>query len=575
MQYVDARRLTGPNHLARHPLVMVELALADGEDRAAVRATYASELGRMRVALGFSADVALVERPQAGGTVLAYAEAIDAMLACAEMSEWAAMSASALLAGQPALDLEPKRTEVLAMLARDRSPRLLALEEEARRRSLPFLWDDEAASIGLGARSETWPRGALPELADVPWERLGRIPVALVTGTNGKTTSTRWLGKVAREAGERVGVASSDAISVAGEVLDEGDWTGPAAARVILRRKDVDVAVLETARGGILRRGLAVETCDVALLTNVSDDHVGSYGIDDLEAMAEVKAVTAEAARALPGAVALNAADVRLAALGESYEREGRARVILFADLDAEQADSGTRERIERHRAGGGDVVFTRTGALVRVRGGQEHVLTSVTSIPLAFGGAARFNVANALGVVAAATAMGLPDEAIVRALETFTPAENPRRTELFTHATGARVLLDFGHNPDGVRAVMTLVKELRRTVRGRLTLCLGSPGDRGDRELDEIARVLASARPDKVILREMPHYLRGRAPGEVSEVYGRAFRAHGVPGEAVALADSEVASLRLALENARDGDFVVLLVHLDQVEVSAFLRAR
>ncbi len=555
---------------------MVELALPDAL-RDAARSLYLAELARMRSALGFPAAVSgLVERPQHGGLVLAYVEPIDVMLACAEQSEWAAMSASEILAGKPALDLEPKRTEIEAILARDRSPRLLALEAEAARRSLPFLWDDEAVTVGLGVRSCTWPRGALPDVADVAnveWARLGAVPTALVTGTNGKTTSTRWLGKVAFEAGKHVGVASSDAISVAGEVLAAGDWTGPAAARTVLRRTDVDFAILETARGGILRRGLAVDHADVALITNISDDHVGSYGIDDLAAMTQVKAVIAEAARGA-GTVVLNAADPRLAALADAFEG---TRVVLFADLD-HRADAA--HVIARHRAAGGEAVITSGGRLVRLRGdgdGEDDVLETATelgtvaTIPLAFGGAARFNVENALGVAAAAGALGLPDDAIRRALVSFLPRDNPRRTEL-AEKGGVRILLDFGHNPDGVRAVMTLVTELRASAKGRLVVCLGVAGDRKDRELDEIARVLASAKPDRLVLRDLPHYLRGRAPGEVPDVLRRAFVARGIVDDAITIAASEVDSLRVALDGASPSDFVVVLVHLDHEEVAAFL---
>jgi UDP-N-acetylmuramyl tripeptide synthase len=463
------------------------------------------------------------------------------MLACTEMTEWAAMSAVELMAGRSPLPLEPKQSEIDAMLGRDRSPRLLALEAEARRRDLPLLWDDEEVSIGLGrGSSASWPRHDLPAIGDVRWDRLGRIPVVLITGTNGKTTSTRWLGRVAAEAGKRVGVTSSDAITIGGEVVSAGDWTGPQAARIVLRRNDVELAVLETARGGILRRGLAVDRCDVALLTNISDDHLGSYGIDDLEAMTDVKAVIASVART----VVLNAADARLAALAKRFADR---RVILFG-----AADSLVREESGRIMHG-------------------DEALARVDEIPLAFGGAARFNVANALGVVAAATALGLPDDAIRRALVGFTPAENPRRTA-FVDTAKARVLLDFGHNPDGFRAVMSLVRELRGS--GRLFVCLGSAGDRTDHELDEMARVISEAKPDRVVLREMPDYLRGRQPGEVTAYFQKAFAALGLTGTAVATADSEVDSLRVALADARPDDFVVLLVHLDHDQVAAYFSA-
>ncbi|MBX3207191.1 MAG: hypothetical protein KF764_19240 [Labilithrix sp.] len=564
---VDARRLTGPNLLSRSPLVIVELAIDEGEDRARVRATYLEELGRMRAALGFSPEVSPIERPHAGGTVLGYAAPIDVMLACAEMSEWAALSACERVLGKTPLALEPKRAEIEAMLARDRSAALSRLAEEAARRDVPLLWDDAQVSLGLGARSQTWRRGALPAADAVDWERLGRVPVALVTGTNGKTTSTRLLARMGREANLRVGSTSSDAITIGTDVIDEGDWTGPAAARVVLQRPDVDLAVLETARGGILRRGLAVDGCDVALVTNVSDDHVGGYGIDDLDAMARAKAVIVEAL--LPsGTAVLNARDPRLVALGA-----GRPRVTFFADLDADGPETdAARGVIARHRASGGDVVFAAAGRIVHARGEQETALADVAAIPIAFGGSARFNVENALGATAAALALGLPAAAIARALEGFTAEDNPRRSVVLER-DGVRIVLDFGHNAEGVRAVMRLVTSLRGSpARGALTVITGSPGDRSDRDIAAVARAVVEAGADRVVLRELPDYLRGRAPGEVPEVFRRALLALGLAPEAVTIAASEVDALRGALATARPADFVVLLVHLEEDAVRALL---
>lgn len=563
MQVVDARRLMGPNHIASHPLVVVELALGADEDRSVVRATYLAELARLRVVLGFPADVSgLLERPHAGGTVIGYAEPIDVMLPCAEMSEWAALSTCEVLAGRPALDPEPKRAEVESLLARERSPRLVALAEEALRRDLPLLWDDASVTVGMGMRSETWPRHELPDVASVAWERLGRVPVALVTGTNGKTTSTRWLGHVVREAGKHAGVASSDTITVGREVVETGDWTGPAAARIVLRRTDVEVAVLETARGGILRRGLAVDRADVALITNIGDDHLGTYGIDDLAAMTRVKAVVAEVARRR-GTVVLNAADARLAAIAPAYDV-----VVLFADLERKP---DAEPVVAAHLARGGQAVVTQAGSIVRRRGADETVLGAVREIPLAFGGAARFHVENALGVVAAASALEIPDDAIRRGLVSFRPEDNPRRATLVEKG-GVRVVLDFGHNPDSVRAVLDLVAELHRDRPGRLVVCLAGAGDRPDRELEDMATVVAGARPDRVVLRELHGYLRGRAPGEVPALLRRALGARGLASGAVVDAHDEVASLRTALEGAKPGDVVALFVHLDHAGVAGVL---
>jgi UDP-N-acetylmuramyl tripeptide synthase len=455
------------------------------------------------------------------------------------------------------------------MLARDKNPNMLALEAEAKRRSLPFFWDDEAVSVGAGARSAVWPRHHVPAVGDVAWGDLGSIPIALVTGTNGKTTSTRLLARVVREAGIRVGWSSSDGIVIGDRQIEEGDWTGPVAARTVLRSKDVDLAVLETARGGILRRGLAMDWCDAALITNVSEDHGGGYGIDDLAAMTRVKAVPAVAVRK-SGRVVLNANDARLVALSKTLDPE----VVFFADLDHE---ASARPVVDAHRAAGGRVVIAEAGLVQSAHASASTSLMRVDEIPITYGGAAEHNVENALAVVAMAGALGLNGAAIVRGLRAFQPGDNPRRGDVLERG-GVRVMLDFGHNPEGIRKLMRLVSSLRAGPSGppggRLFVSAASAGDRSDHEINEMARRIAEAKPFKITVRELGGYLRGRLPGAVPRLFQRSLVAHGIDPNAIAIADSEVASLEKALAEAQPGDFIVVLIHLEREEVLPFLAA-
>lgn len=569
MKLVDARRLMGPSHLGRAPLVVVELELAPAEGEAAERA-YLAELATIRAACGFAPEVSLVRRPHAGGVVLGYEAPIDVMLACTEMSEHAALSAAEILAGRAPLPMGERLELVRTILQEQASPRLLAIAAEAARRGLPFSWDDHVVLVGLGRRGYSAPRGALPAPEDVPWGSLGAIPVVMITGTNGKTTSSRLVARMASEAGLVVGATSSDGITVGGATLEEGDWTGPVAARTVLCRPDVELAVLETARGGILRRGLAIASCDVALLTNVSDDHMGGYGIHDLAAMTEVKAVVARAVPA-EGTVVLNAHDPKLVALAETLA----ARVTLFADLD--RGDDAARDVVARHRAAGGETVTAEAGAIVvdepTAAGRARVVLARVEDAPLTFGGAARYNVENVLGAVGAARALGLPEGAITRAIVGFGAGDNPRRGELALRG-GVRVLLDFGHNPEGVKAVMSLARALLAARPGRLFVVLGSAGDRTDHELDEMTRIVCEHGPARVVARELEGYLRGRAPGETPEVFRAACLRHGLPADAFDVATSEVDALGRAFAVAAPGDLVVVLVHLEAEAVRAFLSA-
>lgn len=559
MRLLEGRRLTGPNHLSLRPLVAVEIATNEGEALEPCVTAFAAQLARMREALGLLDTVTLTVRPHRGGAVLAYAAPPDLMLACVDVSEWAATSASAVVAGQPALDLEPRRAELAAMLQSARRPRLAELLAEAERRGVAALWDDEITSFGLGRRSVSYRNEALPLPAEIPWDTLGSLPVALVTGTNGKTTSSRLLAHVAKAAGYVVGSTSTDGVVLDGQLVERGDWTGPIAARLVLRDPRVELAVLETARGGILRRGLAITSCDAALVTNIAADHLNDYGIDDLDAMARAKLVAAQIVKPT-GTVALNARDPWLMA----HVATVRAKVTLFADLEVEEG------RVETQR-----VLAAHGGARVVARDGQIFVddvaLMRVDEVPITFGGAARYNVENVLGVVATARGLGMEPGVIAAALRSFAMRDNPGRGQLLDHH-GVKILLDFGHNPDGVRAVLQLVRALRTQAPGKLVIIAASPGDRSDSDIEGVVREIAALRPDHLIVRELTGYLRGRELGAVPAIYERMFADLGFPGEIYELAEDEVSGLRRALALTSPGDLVVMLVHMDQDEVRAFL---
>jgi cyanophycin synthetase len=563
VQLVDARRLTGKNILGERPLVIVELALDAGETVPAARTAYGVELARMRTALGLTGEVSLVTRPHHGGVVFGYAAPMDTMLAHAEASEWAAESAVKISSGHAASELEPKRLEIAAMLAKLENPRFARLEDACRAKGIPFLWDDEAISLGEGRTSHTYPLGSLPGPEDVAWNELSSIPTLMVTGTNGKTTSARLVAFMARQAGFVVGLTSSDGALVNDEVLASGDFTGPAAARLVLRDTRVDVAVLETARGGILRRGLAIDDCDVALLTNISADHLGGYGIDDLAAMTEVKTVCA---RAATKAVVLNALDPSLLALVPILP----VPVILFADLEAHP--EGARlltAHAETCRKSGHEAttVFTQNGQFVLSRG-DEETRVPVREVPITFGGAARYNVENALGAIGAAVALGLPEAAWLSGLRAFGPRDNPGRGDV-VEMGGTRFVLDYAHNPEGAEALASLLAGLKLHEEGRLTVVAGSPGDRSDADIVAFAESIVAMKPDKVLVRELPNYLRGRALGDVPALFRRVVEGAGI---AFGLVQDEADAIDRCVQDARPGDLVAIFPHVDREEVAARL---
>lgn len=555
MRLVDSRRLTGVSFDLDRPGAIVEVAFDPGDDTGLALKIWWQRLhdATHQLALSFHTSGRRFDH----GAFLAFAAPIDVLYAATTINEWAVECAARALRGEPEQPLADVLPEFRDALARERVPDLARLQRDAGARRLPLLLDDDALSLGAGPRSRAWPRTSPPRSEDVPWDSLGTIPIALITGTNGKTTTARLLARIARHAGHVPGNTSTDGLAIDERVIEPGDWTGPGAARIVLRDPRVTLASLEVARGGILRRGLAVDRCDAACITNIAPDHLGEYGVDDVATMARVKAVVARVVRP-EGRVVLGADSPPLLDLDTS---QFPAPVAWFA-LDPDHP------RLLAHRAQGGDIYFTRDGALVRARaGGREESLVPIAELPFCFGGAARHNVANALAATALATALGLPDAAIVGGLRSF--GDNPGRADHLV-LNGVGLFLDFAHNPHGIAAVAPLIAQLRGS--GRLCVSLGVAGDRRDDDIRAVARAVADLKPDLVLTRDLEHYLRGREPGDVPALLEATFAELGLPCERVA---GEVAAVRRGLAWAQPGDLVAILVHVDRDEVWAELRAR
>jgi cyanophycin synthetase len=556
MKVIDSRRLTGPSLLLDGPGAILDVHLDDAvRDRAIVAWRKAAE--RVLEQVGWPGQ-RLATRVFTGGASLAFTAPPDALYAATEVNEAAWAAAWAKVDSQ-----RPEREEVVAArlrqaIADERNPTLMALRASARARQLTFLAGEGLVSIGSGTWSQVWPSTELPRADAVDWLHVHDIPVALVTGSNGKTTVVRLLAAIASAGEYAAGITSTDGVSVKGVSLAEGDYSGPSGARLLLRRRDVQLAVLETARGGLLRRGLSVDRAAVAVVTNVADDHLGEFGIQDLEALADVKMLVTRARR--PGAAAvLNGDDARLRARGERLE----APVIWFTlEPDAPW--------LERHLQSGGRAAVYADRALILAEGSRRTTVARVEEVPIAVGGAARHNVANALAAVGAATALGLPIDAIARGLARFGSAEeeNVGRANVM-ELGGVQVVVDYAHNPHGMAALAEMVAAM--PARRRLVL-LGQAGDRSDASIRDLARSALALRPDRIVLKEMDRYLRGRRPGEVTELMADELINAGVPAEAIIRPGDELAAVRDALAWARPGDVLLLTVHQDRPVVLALL---
>jgi UDP-N-acetylmuramyl tripeptide synthase len=353
------------------------------------------------------------------------------------------------------------------------------------------------------------------------------------------------------------GSCSTDWIRVGDEVVEKGDYSGPGGARQVLRHPGVEIAILETARGGMLRRGLAVQRAEVALVTNIAEDHLTESGIYDLDDLARAKLIVHQAAKRL----VLNADDPLLARHGLEL-----GLPITWFTL---QADN---ELVQKHRAKGGLACRLQGPQIVFDRGPDTQPVISVESIPLTLSGAARHNVANALGAVGVAVTLGLSLEAIRTGLASFRsdPHDNPGRLNVF-ELDRVTAIVDFAHNPHGVKALLEMAAAM--PARRRL-VTTGQAGDRDDDAIRQLASTIADARPERVIVKEMTEYLRGRPEGEVAAMIVDHLLEGGLPPEAIGRAESEMDAIRQALAWAREGDLLLLLTHSQRSGVISYLEA-
>lgn len=522
-----------------------------------------------------------VARLHAAGASLAIAAPCDQLFTATEVNEWAlcaalferdpqrwtsleaALAAAALAAeGTPGAEVPPVLEETAAMArferlaSREARPELSALVDAADARGLAHVLDESVLTLGTGRGGRSYPLPELPFVADVPWPDLRDVPTALVTGSNGKTTTVRLVAACARAQGWRTGYNCTDGVFVDGETIETGDYSGPAGARRVLRDARVEAAVLEAARGGILRRGLAVNRAATAIVTNVSSDHFGEYGIHDLGGLADAK-LTVAGVVPPAGLLVLNADDAQLRARAPTLvQRYGRSPSIGWFSLDAEGA------LLRAHRAAGGATCGVRGGRLTLDFAGVEHDLGAVASMPLTVEGAASYNVANLAGAALVAAALGVAPRAIAAVFARFgsLPSDNAGRMMRFD-VRGITVLVDYAHNPEGLRGLLHVAGRLRRGS-GRLGMLLGHAGNRQNADIEEVARVAAGFRPDLVVVKEDESHLRGREPGEVPRIIRAELLRQGLPESMVPLRPSELEAVRTALEWARPGDVLALTVH-------------
>ena len=561
MRLVETRLLEGPNVYRLEPVVKLEVAIGR-------RRTWYGQRDPGRHALvHLGAGVPVREWPDPVAATVAWIRRLRA-----DHGEGRGGLGGPSLVGPGPLDRHvpvgrrgtgPDLTEAaLALAERDVSPSRTARLTGAQERLLAR-WTERIAA----ARATTPPE----------WLRDAdrRIPIVSISGTNGKSTVTRLITHILLRAGRHVGTTTSDGVLVDERMVEPGDWTGPGGAHQILARSDVEVAVLETARGGIVLRGVGYESNDASVLTNVSSDHLDLQGIHTLPELAEVKSTICRITKP-DGWVVLNGDDPLVAAVA----RRVKAKVALFTLLGDGSAV------VRRHRARGGRAYLVRDGVIIEADGEVERRIVEVARVPITIGGLARHNVGQRAGRGRRGARTGRHDRrrsATASPTSRPSPERSPGRLNLFR--LGAKVVIvDFAHNEAGVGAVLDVAQGIAAGAAGRaapITAIIGTAGDRPDDTLRGIGRI-AAERAQRVAIKQTLKYLRGRtAEAVVGELLVGVVAGGGNPTD-VPIYDSETDALQAELNGAAGAGahggrsdaarVVVLMCHEDRDGVFALL---
>jgi UDP-N-acetylmuramyl tripeptide synthase len=567
----EVRRLTGPNLLSDEPGAIAD-ALFSETDPQSVLNCWQKHLLACQKALAWAHGNKTYHRFYEGGLSVSIPAPMDLLYSACDLLELAWDLCAEELSTQPheSINIDERLEALRLSIKEERNPALMQLIEQAKQHNVVCLADDDELSLGTGPSAETWTINNIPSADKVNWPVYKAVPLALITGTNGKSTSVRLAAEIAKAAGMCAGVTSTDFIKVGDTIIDKGDYSGPGGARMLLRDNRTEIAFLEVARGGLLRRGLPVNHANAALITNVASDHLGQYGINTVDDIAQVKTMVAKAIGPLAAqygaqenekrVLVLNADDTRLAAIGKHFDMplcwfsQNPNHPLIINAIEHQQP-----------------CVYAQNGELV-----YSHITSTniarIDAVPMTIKGTAAHNIQNALGVIGLCKALGIDDEAIQAGLYNFTSSakDNPGRGNIYG-LNGVTFIIDFAHNGHSMQAVMDMAAKM---PANNIHVMFSHAGDRSDQDIRDVTNAVLKLAPSTYALAEIEQYLRGRELGEISKLVREHLLDNKIASTDILLAANPIDGAKQLLKKAKAGDLVLLFVLSDREKVQALLKA-
>ncbi|WP_232223310.1 Mur ligase family protein [Francisella frigiditurris] len=493
-----SRRLVGPNLFFKETGTVLDVPLKDNKDE--MTKLFYKEAERILPALGWK-DIKITHKFFRNGVRLAFIAPVDITMPACDVIDFVWLSARELVEKGTAKSIEEAKEKLLPLINEDKNLTYRKLYDLAKSKGFNVFREKNKAFIGSGKGSYEVDLSEV-DFDNIPWSDIYDIPAIIVTGTNGKTTTVRLTDFICRYAGKLTGYTSTDWVKVNNELIDEGDYSGPTGHQFVLTNKKVEVALLESARGGLLKRGLIETFVDAAAVTNVSADHLGEDGIETVAELAEAKSIVFRTMGENSHAI-IN--------LDDKYMKQ-RFDTLKCKKIVATQHPEN--HDMNYYLANADYASIVENGKFCWVEKGVKKELLNVVDAPITIKGFAKHNVENAMLAIALAFKLGVSLDTITSALKAYVndASVNPGRANFF-EVEGKTVVLDYGHNEAAIDALLTMVQACYKG--GKKYLLIGTTGDRKN-IISPINDVILKHGVDFVVLKETVKYLRGAEPGEL-----------------------------------------------------------